>query len=430
MEFLEISTKEFEKFSLRHPQISFYQAKEWAKVKKSNGWDVCFVGLKDNKKIIAASMILIKTLPLIKRKMFYAPRGFLIDYSDLDLLTLFTKEVKKYAKSKKAVFVKIDPYVEYQERGNDSNVVEDGYNNKLSFDNIIKLGYKHFGFNLMQEPLQARWIHTILTKDKSIDDIMKDMESKTRQILRKNEKLGVVTRQINRDELYLFKEVMKHTSERREFIDRPLSYYENMWDCLGDIIKIYVAEADFDLYWNNTNTELDDVKKALEDRIYKKENNLLKMNEKKYNQTNKQDEETIKRLEEQLIKIDKLKAEHGSKKLLGGIMFMVYGNEVLSLFGGSLKELMQFQSAYTLHFEGVKMAVRDNYNKYNFYGITGDFRESNPLHGLYLFKKSFGGKVEELLGEFDLIISPFWYYTYKVSFKLYMGVKRLLMKIK
>ena len=86
---------------------------------------------------------------------------------------------------------------------------------------------------------------------------------------------------------------------------------------------------------------------------------------------------------------------------------------------------MSFQSAYTLHFEGIKYAVEHGYDTYNFYGITGDFSKDNPLLGLYLFKKSFGGQVVELIGEFDLIISKFWYHTYNISFNLYHKLKKL-----
>lgn len=86
---------------------------------------------------------------------------------------------------------------------------------------------------------------------------------------------------------------------------------------------------------------------------------------------------------------------------------------------------MQFQSAYTIHFEGVKMAVEGNYNRYNFYGITGDFRKENPLYGLYLFKKSFGGHVVELIGEYDLIVSKFWYTVYNLAFKTYHKLKNI-----
>ena len=51
----------------------------------------------------------------------------------------------------RSIFIKIDPYISYQERDINGNVVEDGKNNKKAFNNLVKLGYKHFGFNIMQD---------------------------------------------------------------------------------------------------------------------------------------------------------------------------------------------------------------------------------------------------------------------------------------
>lgn len=428
MELVTLTKKEFKKFADKHSQITFHQTEEWANLKLTNGWEANYVGLKDKNKIVAGALLLAKTLPIVKKKMFYSPRGFLIDYNNYELLEEFTKGIKKYAKEQGAIFVKIDPYVEYVEHDNNGDVVEGGYDNKQAVENLIKLGYKHFGFNLMQDTLQPRWMHVIETEDRTLEDVMKDMESKTRQILRKNEKCGITTREITRDELPIFKDIMQHTSDRREFIDRPLSYYENMWDNLHDsgILRILIAEIDFNEYAKNTIEELNQNKNELEDRINKKEKNLLKMNEKKYEQSNKQNQEAIERLENQLKKIKELKEKHGEKAILGGILFLVYGNEVLSLYGGSNAELMQFQSAYIVHFAGVKMAVEEKYKKYNFYGITGDFRKENPLYGLFLFKKSFGGHVAELIGEFDLIINKPMYLFYTYSFKVYKALKKIL----
>lgn len=428
MELVTLTKKEFKKFADKHSQITFHQTEEWANLKLTNGWKAHYVGLKDKNKIVAGALLLAKTLPIVKKKMFYSPRGFLIDYNNYELLEEFTKGIKKYAKEQGAIFVKIDPYVEYVEHDNNGDVVEGGYDNKQAVENLIKLGYKHFGFNLMQDTLQPRWMHVIETENRTLEDVMKDMESKTRQILRKNEKCGITTREITRDELPIFKDIMQHTSDRREFIDRPLSYYENMWDNLHDsgILRILIAEIDFNEYAKNTTDELNQNKTELEDRIYKKEKNLLKMNEKKYEQSNKQNQEAIERLENQLKKINELKEKHGEKAILGGILFLVYGNEVLSLYGGSNAELMQFQSAYIVHFAGVKMAVEEKYKKYNFYGITGDFRKENPLYGLFLFKKSFGGHVAELIGEFDLIINKPMYLFYTYSFKVYKALKKII----
>ena len=114
--------------------------------------------------------------------MFYSPRGFLIDYHDFNLLKEFTEEVKKFAKVKGGIFIKIDPYVMYKQRDINGDLVKDGIDNSDTIDNLKKLGYKHFGFNLMQDSLQPRWMHTITVKDRTAPDVMKDMDSKTRQI--------------------------------------------------------------------------------------------------------------------------------------------------------------------------------------------------------------------------------------------------------
>ncbi len=430
MKLKKISEKEFKKFADKNLEITFYQTISWAHLKKKNGWVAHYLGLEKDNKIIAGSLILSKTLPIIKKKMFYAPRGFLLDYKDKEVLKEFTKQLKEYAKKEHAIFIKIDPYVEYKEHDNNGNVVEDGLDNSICVENLKNLGYKHFGFNLMQDTLQPRWMHVIETEDKTLDDVMKDMESKTRQILRKNERSGIHTREISKEELPLFKDIMQHTSDRREFVDRPLSYYESMWDSLHDdgILKILVAEIDFLEFEKNTKEELETNEKELKNRIYKHENNILKMNPKKYEQNNKKNEQEIERLKKQLEKIKDYKEKYGNKKLLGGILFLIYGNEVLSLHGGTLDDVMQFQSAYTIHFAGVKHAVENGYKRYNFYGITGDFRKENPLYGLYLFKKSFGGHVVELIGEFDYIISPFWYHTYNIAFAAYHKLKNLKKK--
>lgn len=431
MKLTSLSKEEFKKFADKHEQITFHQTNEWANLKSNTGWKHYFVGLKEKDTIVAAALLLAKEIPIIKKRMFYSPRGFLIDYNNQEVLKTFTNEIRKFIKKENGIFIKIDPYVEYQERDNDGSIVNNGHNNKNTVENLKKLGYKFFGFNTMQDTLQPRWMHVIEINGQSEEEIQKCMESKTRQILRKNQKSGIKTREIKRQELPLFKSIMEHTGDRRDFIDRPLSYYESMWDSLepSGMLKILVAEIDFNEYEENTKKELNEVETALKDRTYKHDNKILNMNEKKYITANKIDKESIDRLKKQIEKIHNYKNEYGEKKVLGTILFLIYGNEVLSLFGGTDDNLLQFQSAYTAHYAGIKYAIDNGYKRYNFYGITGDFSKENPLYGLYLFKKSFGGHVVELIGEYDLIISEFWYKTYIIAFKLYHTLKKIKNKI-
>lgn len=431
MIFRELTEKEFTKFEGKHEQASFSQTTSWGKLKEVNGWKHYYLGLVDNKKVVAATLLLTKSLPIIKKNMCYAPRGFLIDYNDFKLLKEFTLKIGEFAKEKNAIFIKIDPYVSYQERDLDGKIVEGGKDNKKAFQNLVKLGYKHFGFNLMQDTLQPRWIFVTETKDKTVDEVMNGMDSKTRQIIRKNERLCITTREISYDELPIFKDIMQHTGDRRNFIDRPLSYYQNMYKTLEPkgILKILVAELHTKELISNLEKEIADYKKEYDERKYKHDNGINKMNEKKYLSKQKEDEKNIERVEKKKDEIVSLQKEYGDVITLGGILFLIHGDEVLSLVGGSYEKFMEFQSAYTVHWAGCKYAIENNYKRYNFYGITGDFDEKNPLYGLYLFKRGFGGKVVELIGEFDLVISKFWYHAYKIAFGIYHRVKNIKSKL-
>ena len=389
------------------------------------------LGLKDKDKIVAAALILSKITP-IKKKMFYSPRGFLIDYNNYELLKEFTKKIKEYVKKDNGIFIKIDPYLMNKQREINRYIVPTTENNFKAFENLKKLGYKHFGFNLMLEALQPRWIYVINTKNKTIDELLKDMDRKTRQIIKTNEKYNIECREIGFDEISKFKDITKHTGDRREFIDRPLSYYENMYNCFHDsgILKIFFTELNADGTIVELRKEKEELEKDYDNRKNMHDNNIVHTNEKKYEQKQTEIMHNIERLDNKIKEIEQLKEKHGNIIVLSGILFLIYGNEVVALVGGSYKEVMNFQSFYYLNYKMLEYAVLNGYNRYNFYGITGDFSESNPLYGLYSFKKDFGGEVVELIGEFDLIISKPDYYMYKVAFACYHKLKNVKNKIR
>ena len=72
MKLKTISKTEFKNFADKSPQITFHQTTSWANLKKKNNWQAHYVGLEDNNKIVAASLILSKRLPFVKKNMFYA----------------------------------------------------------------------------------------------------------------------------------------------------------------------------------------------------------------------------------------------------------------------------------------------------------------------------------------------------------------------
>lgn len=423
MKFEELTEKEFSEFASVHKYGSFHQNVAWGELKSGTGWITYLVGVKEDGKVVAASLVLSKSTP-IKKNMFYAPRGFLIDYSNKKLLKFFLEELKKFAKSKNAIFIKFDPYVEYQERDINGDIVKDGFNNKFVVDNLVDLGCKHHGFTTMMEDMQPRWIFTLNTKDKTEEDIMGHMDPKTRQILRKNERMGVTVRELDSDELSIFHSVMEDTSSRREFANRPMSYYQKMYDAFKkhDEVMVLAAEFNHDNYINELKNDLKKEKKYISEL---KENSKENTNQEKLAKKIKISMDNVSRFEKNIKEMEESKKANGNLITLGSILFMKTNDEVLSLVGGSYEKYMKFQSAYTTHYAGVKYALEHNMRRYNFYGITGNFNEKeNPFYGLYSFKRDFGGQVVELVGEFDLIISPFWFKVYNIAFKLYHKLKK------
>lgn len=425
MKFTNLTKEEFEQFSLSHPCGTFHQMVGWGELKKRYGWSYHTVGLKQQDKIVAAALLLEKHLfgPYC---LLYSPRGFLLDYQNKDVLEIFTKEIKKFAKKRKAIFVKIDPYVINHERDINGDIVEGGVDNSHVIDDLKKLGYRHNGFTLGMEDLQPRWAFALYLDGKTEDEVLKNMESKTRQIIRKNIKTGITTRELNHDEVDIFKKIMQHTADRRHFIDRPLDYYESMLECLGDNAKILVAELNLKEHLKGIEAEIKENQTTIKNKQKDIDDKKPNLNLEKANKKIKECENNITRLEKKKEEVIHLIEEHGEKITLGGIIFMIHGSEILSLFGGAYKEFMEFLSPYTTNWNMIKYAIENGYKKYNFYGISGDFsNKKDEMYGLYDFKRGFGGVVDEYIGEFDLVISKPMYHFYHFAFAVYGKLKSI-----
>ena len=88
--------------------VNLLQSSAWEKVKSD--WNHERLGIYEGENLLAVASILIKSLPL-GYKMFYIPRGPILDYRDTELLKFVLQSIKSYARSKRAVFVTFDPSI-------------------------------------------------------------------------------------------------------------------------------------------------------------------------------------------------------------------------------------------------------------------------------------------------------------------------------
>lgn len=83
---------------------------------------------------------------------------------------------------------------------------------------------------------------------------------------------------------------------------------------------------------------------------------------------------------------------------------------------------------YLIQWEMIRWAKEQGCHVYDFRGVSGDLDESNPLYGLYRFKKGFNGELIEFVGDWDRVYSPTFYFAWTRILPLYMKISRVLLK--
>ena len=408
MKFQEITEKEYREFWENHPLKTFLSAPEISKLRQKSNWDTYYVGVKEKKKIIAATMLLAHKRHFNKYE-FYSPRGYLLDFNNHDLVNFFTEELKKYIKDKNGYVLRIDPYVIYKERDIDGNIVEDGVNNEKVVENLLNLGFIKVP---VENKEQVGWMFSLGLEGKTEEQILIEMKPNTRNQIRKTEKFGISVNEIGYDELDRFQSIMEETSKRKGFANRKLEYYQEMYKLFHDKneVKFFITELNLKNYIE-----------GLEAERVEKENKINSLTDAKYNDGAK------KNLTNEIASIDKRIAEskeiiekNGSDVItLSGSMFMLIKPEVIYLSSGNYEEYMKFNSQYLIQWELIKYGIENGFKKHNFYGIPENINTHPKDYGIYEFKRGFNGYVEELIGEFALPIT--WHYK---LFDLIHKIKR------
>ena len=354
MNFVIIEPEEFRKFAEKSPYKSFTQTPEIATLREKNGWTAYYFSVEDDGKLKAAAMLVAKPT-FLGKSTYYCPGGPLLNLEDTELTNFFFKNLKKYAKSHNGYVLNIDPYFELIERTRDGEVKEGGFNHQKGIKNLKNLGFRTIKSSM------PKYLFVLDLKDRTEDQLLADMKRNTRNHIRKAEKMCVKVCELKREELGIFKQITESTSARRHFEDRPLSYYENMYDLFhkrGEI-QFLLAEAEIE----------------------------------------------------------------GKMVPLSAAMFMLYGEEVIYLYSGSDEKYMKdYNAQYLIQWHMIKYAAKHKFKTYNFYGIQGLPDKSKKDYGIYDFKKGFTsdgtGRVVELIGAYELPVNQLFYQIHHLLSKL------------
>ncbi|NLC42496.1 MAG: aminoacyltransferase [Erysipelothrix sp.] len=389
----KITYEQFLEFAKENQQVNVLQSIEHAKRLRR---DYEYLALIEGDSIVGAGLF-------TYRPVFFGYReatcqlGPVLDYHQPALVETFFKELKTYLKTKKVYYLLFNPNLIRLERDINGDIVENGVNNTSLTQTLENLGMDEV--NIDNHPYLINWY---FVKDLSdihdSEELLESFASKTKQIIRRSLELGVRVRPMSFEEIPLFKKFMDEAANKHHFIVRSQSYYEDLYQQFvltnhGVFLVAYYEKEELVSYYQN---KIDEDQTLID----------------KTPDTNKRNRNIIK---EANIRLDSFRnkleiAQNIEAKdgfvYLGAAMFYLYEHEMIYFNSGMREETKSFEAPYVIQFEAMKLAIENNIKRYNFYGTNGHFNNKPAQHGIYEFKKGFGGVVEEMLGFYSLNVNP------------------------
>ena len=394
-----ISAQEHDDFVKASSQTNLLQSASWAKVK--DNWDNERIGFYKNNQLVASASILIKPLPL-SMTMLYIPRGPIMDYQDQELLHFVLTSLKKFAKTKKALFIKFDPSLFLVQ----AQIGEDKKEQQETLDviqNLQKAGAIWVGrTESLDETIQPRFQANIY-KDNFSEELL---SKSTRQAIRTARNKGIQVQFGGKELLDDFSTLMKKTENRKSIHLRGKDYYQKLLDTYPE--HSYITLASIDL-----NERLE----SLQAQKAKAEKEASKFTEKTKPGKIENNKQEQKRLQEEMNFLSEKIAQGTTNVPLSGTLVLEYGATSENIYAGMDEEYRRYQPALLTWYETAKHAFDRGANWQNMGGVENDLDG-----GLYHFKSKFNPTIEEFVGEFNLPTNPLYHlsnlaYTLRKKFR-------------
>lgn len=408
MYFTQLSVEAFDDFVTKH--FSHYtQDRGHFEYRNQNKHDVHLVGVKNDQDEVIAACLLTEARALKFFKYFYTHRGPVLDYSNLELVQFFFEHLTQYLKQQRCLYVLVDPYVRANIRDAKGNITQSDNHLQL-FKTLEHLGYKHQGFPIGYSNMsQIRWLSVLDLKDKSEQQLLEAMDYQTRRNIKKTYEMDVQVKTLPIEDTARFFKLFQMAEEKHGFSFRDQPYFEEMQKMYANNSMLKLAYIDLNGLLKKQTEKLNALKETIAEIQEALESNP---NSKKNKTKLKQAEQQLQAQERKIEKTRQLIAEDGDVLDLAAAIYIYNNHEVYYLSSGSNPKYNAYMGAYRLQWEMIQFAKQHGIDRYNFYGITGDFTKHAEDYGVQRFKEGFGAHVEEYVGDF---VKPIMPVTYRLS---------------
>ncbi len=381
-----LNIEEFTNFEQTHSLTNLYQTISYGMLMAEYNYDYEIIGLvNDNDIILGASLILLKKVGL-KNYYGYAPRGFLIDYNNYDLVRTFTNLLKKYYAKKNVIFIKTNPNIAIGKiNKNNYNTVYNDYNYVNSL--LTNLDYKKLKNNLYFEASLPRFNALIDLENTSFNDFSKNTKNKIRKSIRK----GLTIELANKEQIDILSNF--NINYDAYFLKDLYTVYNKNY-----AVDYFLVSIDYNKFLDNSQITYDN--ELEKNNFY---NNKLShfYSEKLINRKMNSDKVLLS------YKNDILEATKGisdnNKVYLAAAIVIKHNNTATILYSGFDNNYKRFAPNYYLYYQ-IFNYYKNKFKYLDLNGVVGDFTNDNPYHGLNRFKLGYNPNIYEFIGEFDLII--------------------------
>ena len=382
---LGIPLSEYDGFVKEHPMVNLLQSSAWEKVKSD--WNHERLGVYEGENLLAVASILIKSLPL-GYKMFYIPRGPILDYRDTELLKFVLQSIKSYARSKRAVFVTFDPSICLSQSLINQEKTE--YPENLAIiDSLQQMGVRWSGkTEEMGDTIQPR-IQAKIYKENFEED---KLSKSTKQAIRTAQNKGVEIQFGGTELLSPFSFLMKKTEKRKEIHLRNEDYYKKLLDNFKD--KAYITLATLDVSKRSQELEEQLAKNRALEETFTESTRTSKV------EAQKKEKE---RLLEELTFLQEYIDAGQARVPLAATLTLEFGQTSVNLYAGMNEDFRRYKAPILTWYETARYSFERGILWQNLGGVE------NALDGgLYRFKANFNPTIEEYLGEFTMPTHPLY----------------------
>ena len=388
MTFNIISREEFYQHSLTTSNHSFLQSIEMADLLQKRGATIQYIGWEEQGTLAISAIIY--SLPMTGGLHYEINSGPIV--TDARYLPDFYKALQDYVKENGGIEFILKPYDHYQVFDSNGNPTEKEQEQLLH--SLLDLGYQFDGLQVGYPGGEPVWHYLKDLTDFDEKSLLKSFNKNCSRNITTALNYDISIRNINRDEIPQFKQIIEETGKRQGFEDKSLDYYYDLYDTFGDDAEFLIAEI------NRANAFA-----YLDQKI-----SLL-------NPSSKQYEQQLQKLEKQKTIVRETLADETAETVPLACALIIYNpSEVTYLFGGSYTKYQKFSAAFLIQYHAMKRALEKGITLYNFLGIQGIFDGSD---GVLRFKQNFNGYIVRKMGTFR-------YYPNPLKFKTLSLIKRIL----